>query len=122
MSAALPPWAAAVTALLVVAGSLLALVGSIGLLRMKTFYERVHPPTMGTTLGIGLVLVASMVYFTVTQSRPVLHEILVGVFMTMNTPVTYVLLVRAAVHRDALAGVGPAAREPAPPEQAPPEP
>jgi multicomponent K+:H+ antiporter subunit G len=116
MNAALPAWAAAVTAVLVLAGSLLALVGSIGLLRMKTFYERVHPPTMGTTLGIGLVLVGSMVYFTVTQSRPVLHEILVGVFMTMNTPVTYMLLVRAALHRDALAGAAAAAGEAAPPE------
>lgn len=117
MSAALPPLAAAVVALLVVTGSLLALAGSIGLLRMKTFYDRVHPPTMGTTLGLGLVLVASMVYFTVTQSRPVLHEVLIGVFMTINTPVTYLLLVRAALHRDALArDDGPAAREQAPPE------
>ena len=116
MSAALPPLAAGVTAVLAVAGALLALAGSIGLLRMKTFYDRVHPPTMGTTLGLGLVLVGSMVFFTVTQSRPVLHEILIGVFMTLNTPVTYVLLVRAAVHRDALSGVSPAAREPSPPE------
>lgn len=116
MSATLPPLAAAVTALLVLAGSLLALAGSIGLLRMKTFYDRVHPPTMGTTLGLGLVLVASMVFFTVTQSRPVLHEVLIGVFMTINTPVTYLLLVRAALRRDALADSGTAVPERAPPD------
>lgn len=88
-------------ALLVLAGASLALIGSVGLLRMKTFYERVHPPTMGTTLGTGLVLVGSMVFFTFHESRPVLHEILIGVLMTLNTPVTYMLLVRAALHRDA---------------------
>ena len=44
-------------ALLVLAGASLALIGSVGLLRMKTFYERLHPPTKGTTLGTGLVLI-----------------------------------------------------------------
>jgi multicomponent K+:H+ antiporter subunit G len=87
-------------ALFVLAGASLALIGSVGLLRMKTFYERMHPPTMGTTLGTGLVLIGSMVFFTLHESRPVLHEIVIGVFMTLNTPVTYMLLVRAALHRD----------------------
>jgi multicomponent K+:H+ antiporter subunit G len=87
-------------ALLALAGALLALVGSFGLVRLRTFYERVHPPTMGTTLGAGLILIASMLYFTALESRPVLHEILIGVFMTLTTPVTYMLLVRAALHRE----------------------
>ena len=86
--------------LLVLAGASLALIGSIGLLRMKTFYERVHPPTMGTTLGTGFVLIGSMVFFTFHESRPVLHEILIGVFMMLSTPVTYVLLGRAALRRE----------------------
>lgn len=87
-------------AVLVLAGALLAFLGSLGLLRMKTFYERVHPPTMGTTLGTALVLAGSMLYFTVLESRPVLHEILIGVFMALTTPVTYILLGRAALRRD----------------------
>ena len=36
---------------------------------------------MGTTLGTGLVLIGSMLFFTMHESRPVLHEILIGVFM-----------------------------------------
>ena len=91
-------------ALLILAGASLALVGSVGLLRLKTFYERVHPPTMGTTLGTGLILIGSIVFFISHESRPVLHEILIGVFMTLNTPVTYMLLVRAALHRDRVEG------------------
>jgi multicomponent K+:H+ antiporter subunit G len=86
-------------AVLVLVGALFAFVGSLGLLRMKTFFERVHPPTMGTTLGTAFVLAGSMLYFTVLESRPVLHEILIGVFMILNTPVTYVLLGRAALRR-----------------------
>ena len=99
-TADLPAWAAVVTALLVLAGASLALIGSIGLLRLKTFYQRVHPPTMGTTLGTGLVLIGSMVFFTVLESRPVLHEILIGAFLTVTTPITLMLLVRAALYRD----------------------
>ena len=89
-----------VAAVLVLAGALLAFLGSLGLLRMKTFFERVHPPTMGTTLGTALVLAGSMLYFTALESRLVLHEILIAVFMTVTTPVTYLLLGRAALRRE----------------------
>jgi multicomponent K+:H+ antiporter subunit G len=89
-----------VAAVLVLAGALLAFIGSLGLLRMKTFFERVHPPTMGTTLGTAFVLAGSMLYFTALESRLVLHEILIGVFMMLSTPVTYVLLGRAALRRE----------------------
>jgi len=88
-----------VAALLVLAGALLAFLGSLGLLRMKTFFERVHPPTMGTTLGTALVLAGSLLYFTTVESRLVLHEILIAVLMTVTTPVTYLLLGRAALRR-----------------------
>lgn len=96
----LPDWAALLAALLVLVGAGLTLIGSLGLLRFKSFYERVHAPTLGTTLGAGAILIASMICFSVLQSRPVLHEVLIAVFMTVTTPVTLMLLVRAALHRD----------------------
>lgn len=89
-----------VAALLVLAGALLACLGSFGLLRLPTFYERVHPPTMGTTGGAGLILAASMLLFSTLESRLVLHEIVIAVFVVVTTPVTYMLLMRAALHRD----------------------
>jgi multicomponent K+:H+ antiporter subunit G len=97
---ALSPVVAAVAALLVVLGAGCALIGSFGLLRLATFYERIHPPTMGTTLGIGFTLAASMLVFSALESRPVLHEIVIAVFAIVTTPVTYMLLVRAAIRRD----------------------
>jgi multicomponent K+:H+ antiporter subunit G len=89
-----------VAALLVLAGALLAFIGSLGLLRLGSFFERCHPPTMGSTLGTVLVLAGSLVYFTSLESRLVLHEILIAVFVTLTTPVTYVLLGRAALRRE----------------------
>jgi multicomponent K+:H+ antiporter subunit G len=96
----LPPAVAAVVALLVLAGAVLTFVGALGLLRLPTFYERVHAPTMGTTLGTALVLAASIVLFTALESRPVLQEIAIAVFMTITTPVTFLLLLRATVRRE----------------------
>lgn len=98
--AALPAWAAMLVAVLLLIGAGLALIGSLGLLRLGSFYERVHAPTLGATLGIGLVLLASMLCFSVLQSRPVLHELLIAAFMVVTTPITFILLARAALYRD----------------------
>jgi multicomponent K+:H+ antiporter subunit G len=99
-AAELPPWAAIVTAALLFLGAATTLVGSLGLLRLKSFYDRVHAPTLGTTLGTGCIALASMIYFSVLQTRPVLHEILIVVFVSATTPVTLMILVRAAMLRD----------------------
>ena len=99
-AADLPLWAAVPVALLLLAGAGLALTGSIGLVTLRSFYDRVHAPTLGTTLGIGSILLASMLFFSVLQTRFVLHEILIAVFMVVTTPVTLMLLVRAALYRD----------------------
>ncbi|HZQ60484.1 MAG TPA: monovalent cation/H(+) antiporter subunit G [Casimicrobiaceae bacterium] len=91
-------------AVLVVLGAGLALIGSVGLLRLPTFYERIHAPTLGTTMAVALTLIASMLLFSLTQARPVVHELVIAVFVIVTTPVTYMLLLRAAVHRDGLRG------------------
>ena len=100
----LPIWAAVIVGAFVLLGALITLVGALGLLRLGTFYDRVHAPTLGTTLGTGCILIASITCFSVLQSRPVLHEILIAIFITLTTPITLMLLARAALHRDRLEG------------------
>jgi multicomponent K+:H+ antiporter subunit G len=97
-----PLWAAVPIAALLVFGSSLALVGSFGLARIRSFYDRLHAPTLGTSWGVGAVNLASMALFTVLGSRLAVHEILIGVFVTLTMPVTLILLGRAALHRDRL--------------------
>jgi multicomponent K+:H+ antiporter subunit G len=115
--AELPGWAAVLAALLLLVGAGLTLIGTIGLLRLGIFYQRVHAPTLGTTLGIGCVLLASMLVFSVLQTRPVLHEILITVFMVVTTPVTLMLLTRAALYRDRSEGNDEVPQPPAPPPE-----
>jgi multicomponent K+:H+ antiporter subunit G len=102
MTPDLPLWAAVPATVLLVAGGLLAAIGSFGLLRLPDFYARMHPPAMGTTLGAGCVLIASMLVSSALVGRPVLHELLITLFIVMTAPVTAMLLVRAAVYRGRL--------------------
>jgi multicomponent K+:H+ antiporter subunit G len=96
----LPPWAAVLTAVLVFTGASVTLIGSLGLLRLGTFYERVHAPTLGSTLGTVFIAAASMVCFSVLESRAVLHEILIVVLGIVTTPIALTVLVGAARFRD----------------------
>jgi multicomponent K+:H+ antiporter subunit G len=88
------------TAILLLGGAAITLTGSLGLLRLRSFYERVHAPTLGTTLGTACVSLASIIYFSTLGSRLVVHELLIIVFVTITTPISLMVLVRAAVFRD----------------------
>jgi multicomponent K+:H+ antiporter subunit G len=88
------------TAFLLVAGAAITFVGTLGLLRLRTFYQRVHAPTLGTTLGMTCIALASMIYFASTANRLVVHEILIVLFVTVTTPISLMILVRAAAFRD----------------------
>lgn len=96
---ALPLWAALPAALLLMFGGLLVLIGALGLLRLKDFYARMHPVTMGTTLGTGCVLIASMLVSSALLRRPVIHELLITLFILMTAPVSAMTLIRAAIFR-----------------------
>jgi multicomponent K+:H+ antiporter subunit G len=98
-AAAVPLWAALPAALLIVCGALLTLIGSLGLLRLDSFYARIHAPTMGSTLGAGCILIASMLTSSALAQRPVIHELLITLFILITSPVTAMLLMRAAMFR-----------------------
>lgn len=100
----LPGWAALIVALLVLSGAAVTLVGSLGLLRLRTFYERVHAPTLGSTLGMALIVAASIVCFSVLRGRLSVHEIVIALFLTSTAPVGFMLLARSALYRDRAGG------------------
>lgn len=95
----LPAWAAIPAALLLILGGLCTAIGSLGLARLGTFFQRMHGPSMGNTLGTGCVLFASVLVSSALANRLVVHEILITVFIVITGPMTAMLLMRAAVHR-----------------------
>ncbi|MCK9505317.1 MAG: monovalent cation/H(+) antiporter subunit G [Porticoccaceae bacterium] len=102
--ASLPVWIALPISLLLILGGTIILIGALGLLRLPNFYQRIHGPAITITLGAGCVLVASMIYFSALQSRPVIHELIISVFILMTAPVVAMLIMRAAVYRDLRGG------------------
>jgi multicomponent K+:H+ antiporter subunit G len=89
-----------VTAVLLIGGAAITLTGALGLLRLKSFYQRVHAPTLGTTLGTTCVALASIIHFSALGSGLALHELLIIAFVTTTTPIGLIVLVRAATFRE----------------------
>ncbi|MDO5613402.1 MAG: monovalent cation/H(+) antiporter subunit G [Paracoccus sp. (in: a-proteobacteria)] len=96
----LPLWAAVLIAIFLVIGSSLALLGSLGLVRMRHFYQRIHAPTLNTSWGTAATILASMLMFSVLNSRPIIHELVIGIFVMITTPISLLLLGLAALRRD----------------------
>ncbi len=94
-----PLWATLPASLLLIIGGLLTVIGSLGLLRLPTFFARMHGPSMGNTLGTGCVLIASMILSSALLHRPVAHEFIITVFIVIVSPVTAMLVMRAARYR-----------------------
>ncbi len=89
------------TALLLI-GAAFALVGSYGLAKLSDFFKRLHGPTKATTLGVGCVLIASMLFFTFRPESDgaSLHELLITLFLFLTAPISAHLLVKAALTID----------------------
>ena len=85
---------------LILTGAALTFIGSLGLLRLKDFYMRLHGPTKATTLGVGSLLIASAVFFSSRDAGISLHEVLITLFLFITAPVSAHLLAKAALHLD----------------------
>ncbi len=102
MSAAqsLPLWLELVLSALVLVGAAFALIGSWGLAKLSDFLKRIHGPTKATTMGVGCVLIASALWFTVRGPQPSLHELLITVFLFLTAPVSALMLVKSVIKLD----------------------
>lgn len=87
-----------VISLLLVAGGIFVFIGSLGMAHLRDFYMRLHGPTKATTLGIGCMLVASMMYFWSAQGKPDIQEMLITLFLFITAPVSAHLLAKSGLH------------------------
>ena len=95
----LPLWLDIFISVIVVLGALIALIGSSGLLRLKTYFERVHAPSIIATLGTWCIMHATVIYFSVQEHKLAIHAILIAIFIAVTVPVTTIFLMRAALFR-----------------------
>lgn len=86
-----------ISALLII-GAFFTLVGSIGLIKLDNAMSRLHGPTKASTLGVGSVLLASMIYSFVTADGS-LHEVLVMAFLFVTAPISGNFIAKVNLHR-----------------------
>ena len=105
----LPLWLDIALSAVVLCGAVIAFMGSFGLLRLKSYFERVHAPSIIATMGCWCIMHAALVYFSVQERFLALHVLLIALFIAIAVPVTNIFLFRAALFRARRHG------EPAPP-------
>lgn len=87
-----------VSALLVIGGFFL-FVGSYGLAKLPDTFRRLHGPTKATTLGVGSLLIASMLYFYFEHGALSFHELLISVFLFLTAPISALMVAKVHILR-----------------------
>ena len=84
---------------LVLLGGAFVLIGSWGLVRLPSTMERLHGPTKATTLGLGSLLLASMIYFQARLGIWTAHELLIALFLFITAPISANMIAKVYLHR-----------------------
>lgn len=88
-----------VSALLVI-GGFFGLVAAIGLIRLPDPMMRLHAPGKAATLGVGMILIASMLWFALLGSGLSWHELLITLFLLVTAPITGHFLAKVNLHHE----------------------
>ena len=100
----MPMLAEIAVATLLLASGLVVLGAALGLLRLPDFFLRMHAPALASTLAAWLVTAASIVHVSAREGSAALHVWLVIIVLSITAPVTTIVLARAALFRERLAG------------------
>ena len=79
-----------VIAILLVVGGVFGVIGSSGLLLLQQPMQRLHAATKASTVGVGAVLIASMLH----SGGHSWHEVLIAVFLFITAPITAIYMAR----------------------------
>lgn len=99
MSGNLSWWVEIPVALLLVLSGVFTLAAAVGLVRFKTFFQRMHPPALAFSFAAWCVTLASVVYFSAQDDKLALRSWLIIIFLALTVPVTTILLARTELFR-----------------------
>ena len=85
-------------ALCLIIGSGFILVGTLGLLKFDGPMTRLHAPTKVGTIGIGMLLAASMID-AAADGDPSFHELLIMAFLFVTAPVSAHFIAKVSIHQ-----------------------
>ncbi|MTH77706.1 Na+/H+ antiporter subunit G [Paracoccus aestuariivivens] len=87
-----------IVSILLVVGGFFGLVGSYGLVKLPDQMTRLHAPTKSATLGVGAVLMGSLVWYPTQTGQFTWHELLITLFLLLTAPVTGNVIAKANMH------------------------
>lgn len=96
MNPALTIAAEAVLLLLLAVGCAVTLLGSLALVKLPDFFQRLHGPTKNSTLGVGCILIASVLHHALIGNGLHPRELLITLFLFMTAPISAYMMARAA--------------------------
>lgn len=82
-----------------VVGGTFGFVGSYGLLKLNDPMSRLHAPTKATTVGMGGVLIASILHAILAENHGSVHEIMIVLFLFITAPITANFIAKVHIHR-----------------------
>lgn len=82
---------------LLVVGCFFVFLGSFSLVKLSSFFHRIHGPTKSSTLGVGCILAASILHRAIHGTGLHPRELLITVFLFLTAPVAAHLMSRAAL-------------------------
>ncbi|MGH1414056.1 MAG: monovalent cation/H(+) antiporter subunit G [Pelagimonas sp.] len=88
------------TAICLLIGSFFVAVGVIGLLKFNDSMTRLHAPTKVGTIGIGMLLLASIIHSAVLGDVS-MHELLIMGFLFVTAPISANFIAKVNIHRQA---------------------
>jgi multicomponent K+:H+ antiporter subunit G len=99
MSTTAPLWVQWLASVLIVIGSLFALVAALGIVYLQDQFQRLHPPALASTLSSWCISAAALVYFSTLEESPALYIWLIPILLSMTVPVSTLLIARASMFR-----------------------
>lgn len=99
MNVTVPVWVDVLSGVLVLVGAFTTLVGSFGLARLRSFFQRMHAPTLGATVGVWSISLATALQFSFVRGQVYVHALLIALFAVVTFPITTIFLMRAGVFR-----------------------
>lgn len=79
-------------------GIFFIVTGTVGLLRLPDFYNRIHAPTKATTLGVSSIILGAVIHFYGVLPDAGFKELLAILFIFLTAPVGAHMLAKAAYH------------------------
>lgn len=103
MIAQTPFWVEIFVGVLLMISGVFTLTSAVGILRFKSFFQRMHPTALAYSFSAWLVTLASIVYFTAVDRALTLHPWLIIIFLSITVPVTTIFLARTDLFRNRIA-------------------